>query len=107
IAILKALNPIFVESFPSGSVLKSGQGAGTKDLRDFPNLFRVSLLAQEASPEMSYEQDEVAQIECNIDDQTAEKTAWALERCFEYGALDVWQEVVYGKKNRLATKLTV
>jgi len=46
-------------------------------------------------------------IEANIDDSTPQVLAYAMERLFETGALDVTLETVYMKKNRPGTKLTV
>lgn len=49
LAILKALEPVFVHGWPAGTVLAQGAGAGTTDLGAFPNVFRVALL--EETPE--------------------------------------------------------
>ena len=43
----------------------------------------------------------------NIDDQTSEQLAYAMEKLFASGARDVWFEPVFMKKNRPALKLNV
>jgi uncharacterized protein (DUF111 family) len=114
LAILRALDPTFVEGFPSGTLLAQGSGSGTLDLGEFPNVFRVALLEQanfreaddEPAPlalaDLPYLTDRVMEIRCNVDDQTAERTAWVAERALGLGALDAWIEPIVGKKGRPA-----
>lgn len=45
----------------------------------------------------------VIQIECNIDDMTAEALGYALERVLQAGALDAWFTPIQMKKNRPGT----
>ena len=99
LAILRALDPDFVEGWPSGRLVAQGSGAGTIDLGDYPNVFRVALL-EEAASAAPYETDQVVEIRCNVDDQTAERTAWILEKALELGALDAWATPQTGKKGR-------
>ena len=49
----------------------------------------------------------MAQLECNLDDMTAEQTGFAMEVLLEAGALDVYTVPVGMKKNRPATMLCV
>jgi uncharacterized protein (DUF111 family) len=42
------------------------------------------------------------ELRCNVDDQTGERTAWAMEKGLELGALDAWVEQLVGKKGRPA-----
>lgn len=108
VAILKALEPEFQSSWPMGKPQAQGMGCGTMDLGDFPNVFRVVVMDQpEKSIDLPYERDEIIEIACNIDDETAEKTAFLAEKLLANGALDVWQTPVMGKKGRVATLLTV
>ncbi|HHX65493.1 MAG TPA: LarC family nickel insertion protein [Chloroflexi bacterium] len=51
--------------------------------------------------------DEVALLECNLDDMTGEELGFVLERLMNEGALDVWFTPIYMKKNRPATLLSV
>ena len=51
--------------------------------------------------------DRICELECNIDDMTAEELAFAAERIMEEGAKDVTLESIVMKKGRPATRLTV
>lgn len=51
--------------------------------------------------------DRICELECNIDDMTAEELAFAAERIMEEGAKDVTLENIVMKKGRPATRLTV
>jgi len=125
LAILKALEPDFVNGWPSGTLVNQGSGAGTTELGDYPNIFRVALVEQSDSegsadigpgpgpaidgePAAStpspfpYETDTVVEVLCNVDDQTGERTAWIMEKALERGALDAWVTPVVGKKGRPA-----
>ncbi len=129
LAILKALQPEFVEAWPEGTVEAQGSGAGTRDLGRYPNVFRVALVHQAGPPseredpnlqlrsfahgetpglsQLPYESDTVVEIRCNVDDQTGERTAWIMEKVMEHGALDAWVTQVLGKKGRPAACLTL
>ena len=108
LAILKALDPQFVEGWPSGTLLAQGSGAGTRDLGDYPNVFRVVLveeglgIAGSNRTLLPYETDRVFEVRCNVDDQTGERTAWLMEKGLELGALDGWVTPLVGKKGRPA-----
>jgi len=115
LAILKALEPVFVDGWPSGTLLAQGSGAGTTELGDYPNVFRVALVEQpsaghvateiansDAAASLPYETDQVVEIRCNVDDQTGERTAWLMEKGLELGALDGWVVPIVGKKGRPA-----
>jgi len=108
LAILKYLNPVFTKSIPSGKVKAQGYGAGTMDLQSYPNVFRIIVLEiDEAPTNLPYKKDKVLEISCNIDDQTAEKTAWCMEQLIVLGALDAWTSTVFAKKNRIAFCLSI
>ncbi|MFH1765151.1 MAG: LarC family nickel insertion protein, partial [Gemmatimonadota bacterium] len=125
LAILKALDPEFAEGWPSGTLLAQGSGAGTRDLGDYPNVFRVVLVEESlgtagsgGGAEMTdagagsnatllpYETDQVFEVRCNVDDQTGERTAWIMEKGLELGALDAWVTPLVGKKGRPAACMT-
>lgn len=114
LAILRALDPEFREGWPSGILRAQGSGAGTRDLGDYPNVFRVALLEEATSEERSeedaeslpYETDQVVEVRCNVDDQTGERTAWLMEKGLELGALDAWVTSLVGKKGRPASCMT-
>ena len=109
LAILRALEPEFVEGWPGGKLLAQGSGSGTMELGDFPNVFRVALLEGVAGSgsTLPYETDEVVEIRCNVDDQTGERTAWLMEKAMAMGALDAWVTPVVGKKGRSAAEMTI
>ena len=112
LAILRALEPEFVEGWPGGKLLAQGSGSGTMELGDFPNVFRVALLEAAARGDnegsaLPYETDQVVEIRCNVDDQTGERTAWLLEKAMAMGALDAWVTPVVGKKGRPAAEMAI
>lgn len=109
LSILKYLNPRFIKELPGGKILAHGYGAGTKNLGQYPNVFRIVLMKIESNEkaEPPYKRDKVVEISCNLDDQTPEKTGWCVEQLIEQGALDVWVTPVSTKKNRLAICLSI
>jgi uncharacterized protein (DUF111 family) len=128
LAILKALDPGFVEGWPGGALQAQGSGAGSTDLGDYPNVFRVALLEQQAaeagergaggatgdeagpaeeSAPFPFDTDTVVEVRCNVDDQTGERTAWIMEKALEQGALDGWVTQIMGKKGRPAACLSL
>lgn len=108
IAIIKILAPQFVHELPTGVIHRQGMGAGTMDLGDYPNVFRVTLLEDASNTSsLPYETDKVVEIICNIDDDAAERVAWLAEQLLQKGALDVWLTPIHGKKGRPAVSLSV
>ncbi len=118
LAILKALDPTFVEGWPEGTVRAQGQGAGTLDLGSFPNVLRIVLLEPYREPAarplsdlrlspsaeaLPYETDRVVELCCNLDDESPERTAWITAKALSMGALDSWITPLVGKKGRLAS----
>lgn len=85
---------------PAMHVTQVGYGFGKKK-SERPNALRV-WLGDTASPI-----DTVVQLECNIDDQTAEQLAYVCELLMHQGARDVWQTPIVMKKSRAATMLSV
>ena len=115
IAIVKSLAPEFVAELPAGTVRHQGMGAGSLDLGEFPNVFRVTLLetaaGAPASPlapaaSLPYETDRVVEVAANIDDDTGEHLAWLVERLLAAGALEAWLAPAVGKKGRPLTVLS-
>ena len=94
-----ALTPVFLAS--------TGHGFGTMKLPGIPNMLRV--LAFVESPALPQPLDEeIATLQFELDDQTAEDLAVALDRIrAAEGVLDVSQSAVVGKKGRLATHVQV
>ncbi len=80
----------------------SGYGFGARKLPGLSNCLRA--LAFETT-EASAPAERVAVLECEIDDQTGEDLAQAVERLrAEAGVLDVIQAPVFGKKGRMMTQ---
>ena len=50
--------------------------------------------------------DQIVVIETNVDDQSAEITAWVMDQLLATGALDVFLTPILMKKGRPATKIT-
>lgn len=98
---------------PGFTVRHVGVGAGKKNL-PFPNVLRV-VLGEELSPRTagpptpssSREATEVVLIEANIDDQSPQLYAGAMEALLEAGALDVWLAPIQMKKGRPAQTLSI
>ena len=90
-------------SMPPMSVSSTGFGAGDRDMPGRANVLRVLIGTASGAREATT----VAVLEANIDDSTPEVLAYAMERLFEKGALDVTLESVLMKKNRPGTLLRV
>lgn len=88
---------------PPMTPVSSGYGCGDKDLKDRPNVFRVTL----GKPQQNAKEEDVILIEANIDDMTSEQCGYVMERVFEHGALDGWWTALVMKKGRPGWKLSV
>lgn len=98
-----ALLRYFVDQFgqmPVMSVNAIGYGIGKKDFTDTSAL-RVMVGTSEA------EAENVCELECNVDDMTAEQIGFAMEQLFRDGAVEVFTSPVGMKKNRPGTLLQV
>lgn len=104
-AILRHLEP--ASAPPSGAVRLrgSGHGLGSRCLPGLSNLLRV-LVLEPSDP--AVRQEELIVCEFEVDDQSAEDLAVALDSLrAETGVRDVVQMPVFGKKGRLATQIRV
>ena len=96
---IRSLSPVVVAA--------TGNGFGTRTLPGMPNVVRCVAFSRAAGVPAPHD-EEIAAIAFEIDDQTAEDLAVAIERIREApGVLDACQIPVYGKKNRLATQVQV
>ena len=86
-------------SMPPMRVSRIGYGTGFKDFSR-ANVIRVLLGEAEA------EAEKILELACNIDDMTAEELAFAQERLFAAGALDVYFTNIGMKKSRPGIMLT-
>ena len=75
---------------------KTGFGAGTREFEGRANLLRATIGESAASGDS----DSVCELKCNIDDMTGEAIAFACERIFDAGALDVLTVPATMKKGR-------
>lgn len=91
---------------PRMTVSAIGYGAGTRDLKDQPNVLRV-LLGESAETGESAREPRVAVIEANLDDMNPLIGGYFMEQALATGALDVFYTPVQMKKNRPGLVLTV
>ena len=104
-AILKYLAP--AKGIPGGVTLRhSATGFGTKTFPGISNVVRVLLFERVDSP--AWDTDEVLQLEFEVDDQTPESLAAALDQVREEsGVLDVLQIAYSGKKGRQGASVRI
>lgn len=119
-----ALLAHYVDEFgapPPGEVRSVGCGAGTRVLRDRPNVLRATLIDPAAAPEGENEMaddlpergasvpagDDHVLLETTIDDMSPELLAHAADVLREAGALDVWLTPALMKKGRQGAVLHV
>jgi len=111
-AILSTLGEISPSNRrPSGRIVSSGYGAGTRDPEGLSNVVRWTTYtsgteAGESTPG-ARERDEVVRLVAEIDDMQPELLAEASEILREAGALDVVREPVQMKKGRQGVRLSV
>lgn len=105
-AIIKYLAPQQGAVGPRGKLLRTGHGFGTKRFADMPNMLRVT--AFETSEPGTILRDRIAVLECEIDDQTSEDLALAIDHLREVtGVRDVLQTPAFGKKGRMIVSLRI
>lgn len=108
-----------VSGMPAMAIERIGYGCGKKDF-EAANVVRVisgeSAKTDGAAGDSGQEvpvsgegalMDEIWELNCNIDDQSAEEIAWAMEKLMDSGALDVFAMPVTMKKSRPGVLLTV
>ncbi|HSA95173.1 MAG TPA: nickel pincer cofactor biosynthesis protein LarC [Acidobacteriota bacterium] len=101
-AIVAALTKRFAK-LPELVYDKIGNGAGTKEFPEIPNILRVY-----GGDAVSFDAAKsVYIVEATIDDATPQLLAYFLERALEEGALDATLSPVVMKKNRLGSKLAL
>jgi uncharacterized protein (TIGR00299 family) protein len=88
---------------PAMRVLRTGYGAGDRDLPDTPNVLRVLVgETADAAPAMR-----VTVMACEIDDMNPQIFGALMDRLYAAGALEVFYAPVQMKKNRPGTLMTV
>ena len=88
---------------PLMRISQIGYGAGDKDFKGHPNVFR--LLVGETDDDGRAEA--IVEIQCEIDDMNPQLFGPLMDRLYEAGALDVFYSPVQMKKNRPGTLVTV
>lgn len=103
-ALLRALGCSFTAQPPMRTEA-IGYGAGNRNPEKFPNVVRISIGQAESDSHLPREN--VAVLECAIDDQSPQVLAHCMQLALERGALDVMSTPVTMKKGRLGTLLTL
>ena len=106
-AILRFLAPTQEADPASRRLLATGSGFGTKRLKQRSNILRAMLFGL-ASSERADGSEVIDVLRCEIDDQTAEDLAVALDNVRGCdGVLDVCKWPVFAKKGRIAVAVQV
>ena len=100
--ILKSLSKGF-GPMPCFQYEKAGVGAGSRDIKNRPNVLRVFIGEMNSRPH----DEAVTVIETNIDDMNPQIYEYLIDELFSKGALDVYLTQVIMKKTRPAVKLSV
>ncbi len=104
-AILRHLNPRFEPLGTPRQLDRMGIGFGTKTFPGMSNVLRVLAFTTATT---ALTTDEVAVSQFEVDDQTPEDLAVALEHLRGLpGVLDITQTAVFGKKGRLAIQVQI
>lgn len=106
-AILSWLSPS--QQVSTGILKGVGYGFGNRKLKDRANVVRISILeSAENNSDNEKITEQIAVIQCDIDDMTNEMLAIARENIrSELGVLEITESVSHGKKNRMINTLTV
>jgi uncharacterized protein (TIGR00299 family) protein len=103
-AILRMLNVQF-EPIPAMRIKSAGYGAGGRETHGQPNLLRLLVGEQEATP--PDESESIAIIETVIDDCNPQVLAYVSDLLLDAGAWDVYRSAVQMKKGRTGVQVTV
>jgi hypothetical protein len=104
-AILRHLQANVARSRESRRLVRSGTGFGT---RTFPSLSNCLRLLAFEDVRVATESDRVAQLEFEVDDQTPEDLAIALDRLRAHpSVLDAVQTPAFGKKGRISAHIRI
>ena len=107
-AILRYLSPSQAPNLSVLELIGAGTGFGTRKLKFRSNMLRVVAYGLSDTNEQRGQYDEVEVLRCEIDDQTPEDLAVAIEAIRDQkGVLDVCQWPVFGKKGRISIALQV
>jgi uncharacterized protein (TIGR00299 family) protein len=101
-AILTTVVEEWIEQ-PVMRIDRIGQGAGKRDFASQPNVLRLFVGTTDDAPAT----DRVWVLETNLDDLPAEIIGYCYDLLFAAGALDVFTQPIYMKKNRPGVLLSV
>jgi uncharacterized protein (TIGR00299 family) protein len=104
-ALLKGLASGF-GGIPSVNIEKTGFGAGSRNLKDRPNVLGL-IIGEQLSSQHEKVNETAVVIEVNIDDMNPQVYEHVMEKLLKAGALDVYLTQVIMKKGRPGVKLTV
>jgi uncharacterized protein (TIGR00299 family) protein len=104
-AILRALGCEFTR--PVVVFERIGYGGGTRNPSRFPNVLRLSIGEAVERTDDAVARENVAVLECAIDDLSPQIVAHAIQLALEHGALDAMAASVLMKKGRLGTLVTI
>jgi uncharacterized protein (TIGR00299 family) protein len=105
-AILTTVVREWTES-PNLTIERIGHGAGTRNLPEQPNILRVFVGEAAAPAACGVATDQVWVLETNLDDVPAEVIGYCYDLLFAAGALDVFTQPIFMKKNRPGVLLSV
>lgn len=103
-AILREITEAFI-NIPLMQIDKIGNGAGNKDIAEFPNMLRI-FVGSDKPKRILQTLPKVMVIETNIDDMNPQLYEYVMDRLFEAGALDVFLAQIIMKKSRPGVLLT-
>lgn len=107
-AILAHLKPLLVQRVPAGRMGRTGMGMGTRILPGKPNMLRVIEVEPSPPGKAWLDRDMLASLSFEIDDQTGEDLAYALDVIREVdGVRDALQYPVFGKKGRMGISVRI
>ncbi len=93
---------------PAGArSLRAGYSMGQRQMKQRPNVVRAILYEVEPAHATDGIPDPCLKIECNLDDCTPEIVGGLVEQLLNAGALDVFTQPCYMKKQRIGTQLTI
>lgn len=100
-AIIAGIVKEFTEYIPSIRIESIGYGAGSRDLKDLPNILRIIVGYNDTKFDIEdLASEDIAVIETDIDDVSGEIIGHIFNKLMEVGARDVAIVPLYMKKNR-------
>jgi pyridinium-3,5-bisthiocarboxylic acid mononucleotide nickel chelatase len=105
-AIVRVLASRFA-GFPRMKAEKVGYGAGSRDIKNHPNVLRITIGETEQDHAAAAPEETISILEANVDDMTPQVFGYVMDRVLQEGALDVFGTSLQMKKNRPGMLLTV